>query len=223
DNRTGTDYSEFPYEDGDVLNIVGISSQFRGTFQIKPRKLGDLEKVDVISPVTTATIEGQKLSDDSYIGKAVISLQARDNDSGVVKIEYRLDKTDRWKTYTQPFAVTTDGNTKVEYRSVDNAGNMEMIKSLSITVTNSSYQNLYELVNNSNVHPDGLKEAIKAHAKSAERAVDVKKERKRLEQTMSFVNHLSDKHVHPVLKEDLHLFIQYKLDHLASFDLQEAK
>ncbi|HEX7066468.1 MAG TPA: hypothetical protein VF199_15465, partial [Bacillales bacterium] len=85
------------------------------------------------------------------------------------------------------------------------------------------YQNLYELVNNSNVHPDGLKEAIKAHAKSAERAVDVKKERKHLEQIMSFVNHLSDKHVEPLSKEDLRLFIQYKLDHLASYGLPEAK
>ncbi|MGV3488361.1 MAG: DUF5689 domain-containing protein, partial [Tuberibacillus sp.] len=52
DNRTGTTYADFQYKNGDVLNIVGISSEFNGTYQVKPRSIDDFEAADLQAPVT---------------------------------------------------------------------------------------------------------------------------------------------------------------------------
>lgn len=41
DNRTGTTYDQFPYQNGDVVFITGVSSVFNGTYQIKPRNVQD--------------------------------------------------------------------------------------------------------------------------------------------------------------------------------------
>ncbi|WP_143262139.1 DUF5689 domain-containing protein [Sediminibacillus massiliensis] len=46
DNRTGTDYDTFPYEEGDIVFITGISSVFRDTYQLKPRSIEDFSLVD---------------------------------------------------------------------------------------------------------------------------------------------------------------------------------
>ncbi|SDK27434.1 DUF5689 domain-containing protein [Sediminibacillus albus] len=46
DNRTGTDYDSFPYQDGDTVSIKGIASVFNDTYQLKPRNIDDLSKVD---------------------------------------------------------------------------------------------------------------------------------------------------------------------------------
>ncbi|WP_183163849.1 5'-nucleotidase C-terminal domain-containing protein [Alteribacter keqinensis] len=47
DNRTGLAYDDFAFEDGDVVDITGLSSQFQGTPQVKPRGADDIVLSDV--------------------------------------------------------------------------------------------------------------------------------------------------------------------------------
>ncbi|MFA9458141.1 5'-nucleotidase C-terminal domain-containing protein [Halalkalibacter sp. AB-rgal2] len=43
DNRTGLEYDDFAFGNGDVVDVTGIASVFNGTFQVKPR--GDMDIV----------------------------------------------------------------------------------------------------------------------------------------------------------------------------------
>ncbi|WP_243297295.1 DUF6359 domain-containing protein [Bacillus litorisediminis] len=49
DNRTGYDYAGFTadFKEGDVINVTGIASIFRDTYQVKPRGEADLELAEV--------------------------------------------------------------------------------------------------------------------------------------------------------------------------------
>ncbi|MET3696788.1 endonuclease YncB(thermonuclease family) [Bacillus oleivorans] len=67
DNRTGYDYAAFTsqFKEGDVINVTGIASIFRGTFQVKPRGEADLELSYVDDSIgsftfTTAPGDGRK-------------------------------------------------------------------------------------------------------------------------------------------------------------------
>jgi len=55
-------------------------------------------------------------------------LNATDDMSGVNATYYRLDGG-LWMTYTEPFTVKSDGEHVIQYYSVDNAGNVEDVKS----------------------------------------------------------------------------------------------
>ncbi|WP_053217559.1 DUF5689 domain-containing protein [Virgibacillus senegalensis] len=46
DNRTGTDYDAFPFQNGDVVSITGLASVFKGTYQLKPRSIDDFAAVE---------------------------------------------------------------------------------------------------------------------------------------------------------------------------------
>ncbi|MDY0394648.1 DUF5689 domain-containing protein [Virgibacillus halophilus] len=47
DNRTGTVFDDFPYQNGDMVSITGISSQFKDTYQLKPRSIKDFASIDI--------------------------------------------------------------------------------------------------------------------------------------------------------------------------------
>ncbi|MFD1737017.1 DUF6359 domain-containing protein [Bacillus salitolerans] len=46
DNRTGLKFSDFPFQNGDVVDVTGISGEFNGTIQLKPRSAEDFEWVE---------------------------------------------------------------------------------------------------------------------------------------------------------------------------------
>ena len=64
-----------------------------------------------------------------------VSLAADDNPggSGIATTEYRIDGGD-WNEYAEPFDVGAAGVTLVEYRSTDNAGNVEGIRSVEVLI-----------------------------------------------------------------------------------------
>ena len=87
---------------------------------------GDEQPADTTAPVTTAAV--------STADPAVVTLTATDGagGSGVAKTEYRIG-TQTWSTYTAPVSVPrTDVDQSMEFRSTDNAGNVEDTKSVSI-------------------------------------------------------------------------------------------
>lgn len=47
DNRTGTTFDDFPYQNEEVVFITGIGSQFKDTYQLKPRSIEDFALIDI--------------------------------------------------------------------------------------------------------------------------------------------------------------------------------
>jgi|tagenome__1003787_1003787.scaffolds.fasta_scaffold20823887_1 hypothetical protein len=56
-----------------------------------------------------------------------------DNSTGVAKTEYRINNGE-WTEYTEPINSFTEGKNVVDYRSIDNAGNVEEIKSFEVKI-----------------------------------------------------------------------------------------
>ncbi|CAN7540373.1 OmpL47-type beta-barrel domain-containing protein [Paenibacillus sp. LjRoot56] len=83
---------------------------------------------DEIPPVTTDDApSGWKNTD------VMVSLEATDDQSGVENTQYR-NNDGQWQPYSNLITVSAEGNTVLEYMSVDKAGNPESPKSVSINI-----------------------------------------------------------------------------------------
>jgi hypothetical protein len=86
-------------------------------------------KIDKTVPTTTAS-----LSKTSWTaGNVSVSLNATDQSSGISKIQYQIN-SGAWQTYNNPLTISTEGQTKVNYRSLDNAGNAEVVKTTTVKI-----------------------------------------------------------------------------------------
>ncbi|MGG3471578.1 hypothetical protein ABES02_29445, partial [Neobacillus pocheonensis] len=90
---------------------------------------------DMAAPMTRASIEPGEPDGDSgwYTTDVMVTLDASDNLSGVVRTEYRLNGGE-WKTYGGAIAVASEGTNTLEYRSIDRAGNMEETHSVALLI-----------------------------------------------------------------------------------------
>ncbi|CRK81119.1 carbohydrate-binding protein [Neobacillus massiliamazoniensis] len=89
---------------------------------------------DVQPPVTTVTTDGVT-GDGAWNSRDVnVKFTAEDdpNGTGVNRIETRVDGGD-WTNKTE-LTLTTDGMHSIEYRAIDNAGNVEAVKHLAIGI-----------------------------------------------------------------------------------------
>ena len=76
--------------------------------------------IDCTAPSTTASVSGSN-----------VTLTASDDGSGVASTMYRVDGGD-WVDYDGAFPVTAAGNHSVDYYSVDAAGNIEVMGSVTV-------------------------------------------------------------------------------------------
>ncbi|MEV2241463.1 ThuA domain-containing protein [Micromonospora sp. NPDC049891] len=90
---------------------------------------------DDTAPVTTAEVSGTPV-EGWLTGPATVTLTAADNDggSGVARTEYQLDDATTWTAYTAPVQVTGDGEHELRFRSVDEAGNVEETKTVTVRI-----------------------------------------------------------------------------------------
>jgi PKD repeat protein len=89
--------------------------------------------VDPYPPVTTCTLSGTG-GPVTYTSVVTITLTATDpGGSGVKTITYSLDGGS-WKTYAGPIPVTINGSHQVSYRSLDNTGNLEAVKTKNFNI-----------------------------------------------------------------------------------------
>jgi len=72
-----------------------------------------------------------------YVSDVGVTLIAIDDWSGVNATYYRLDGG-LWMTYTEQLTVKSDGEHVIEYYSVDNAGNIEDVKSADFKIDQTS-------------------------------------------------------------------------------------
>ncbi|MFA5248291.1 MAG: LamG-like jellyroll fold domain-containing protein, partial [Patescibacteria group bacterium] len=80
---------------------------------------------DLTAPQTTISILGQSGNDDYYISNTEISLEAADDNSGVLKTEFSLDGGNTWIEYSEEFFISQSGTTTILYSSTGRAGNRE--------------------------------------------------------------------------------------------------
>ncbi|MBL0386009.1 endonuclease [Tumebacillus sp. ITR2] len=132
DARTGLTLSAFPFKEGQVVTLNGISAIFKGVYQLKPRGLSDFAIVDTTAPVTSMTVNATPKQSGWYNQDVEATLTATD-DSGVDHIEYALTP-DAWQTYTGPISFTTEGKNFFQVRAVDVYGNVEAPQDLVIDV-----------------------------------------------------------------------------------------
>jgi PKD repeat protein/glucose/arabinose dehydrogenase/type 1 glutamine amidotransferase len=91
---------------------------------------------DTVPPETTHALDPPEPDgeDGNWLGPVGVTLTAADDGgSGVALTQYRVDG-DAWQDYSDPFEVDGDGEHLVEYRSRDNAGNVEETKSVTIPI-----------------------------------------------------------------------------------------
>ena len=77
------------------------------------------------------SIDGILVYEDWYSSDALIILHAEDNTSGVSIIQYSTDGIN-WTTYTEPIPIQNTGELTLYYRSIDIAGNIELMNSITV-------------------------------------------------------------------------------------------
>ena len=93
---------------------------------------------DAEAPTTSASVSPEANASGWYAGPVTVTLSASDSDSGIHHTEYDLNGAG-WTIYSTPFDVSTESasstvHNTVQYRSTDNAGNVEETKSLTISI-----------------------------------------------------------------------------------------
>ncbi|MGB3438038.1 MAG: hypothetical protein WBA97_04720 [Actinophytocola sp.] len=90
---------------------------------------------DTTAPTVTGQVTGEQDENGAYIGSAMVTVSATDNDggSGVASIEYKLDDAE-WAAYTEAVQVSAAGEHTVLFRASDQAGNTSEEGSATFTV-----------------------------------------------------------------------------------------
>ncbi|MFJ9682328.1 OmpL47-type beta-barrel domain-containing protein [Streptomyces sp. NPDC101194] len=91
---------------------------------------------DRTPPETSASVAGDKNSDNAYITSAKVTITATDAESGVDRIEYSLDGGP-YLAYTGTVIVDRVGYHTIAHRATDKAGNTSVAKQVSFTVAQS--------------------------------------------------------------------------------------
>ncbi len=95
---------------------------------------------DTTPPFTTISFNPPEPDGENgwYVSTVTVTLNATDDDSGVNVTKYRIDGG-IWYNYTEPFILADDGeDVLIEFYSVDNAENVEEVKSAIIDIDKTS-------------------------------------------------------------------------------------
>ncbi len=84
---------------------------------------------DTTSPITTINRIGDYKGDNWFASPVGITLLATDDISGVQRTDHKFTTDGPWTTYNGSFTISTEGDTPIQYHSIDNAGNIEPINS----------------------------------------------------------------------------------------------
>ncbi|MFD0618448.1 OmpL47-type beta-barrel domain-containing protein [Paenibacillus sp. GCM10027629] len=129
---------------------------------------------DIIAPVTTAQTNPAVPDGEngSFTKDVTLSLSASDSETGVARIEYRINDGE-WTKYKDPILLTQEGKNTVHYRSMDYAGNQEKEQILVISIdrnVNPSKELRTELVAPQAI-ASGERMTVQVHLKSIQDAV----------------------------------------------------
>ena len=140
DDQSGVDKTLYKINNGDwsqYTNSFELPNEGINTIEYKSiDKAGNEEaiktevvKIDKTEPVTAASdVPANWTSKD-----VSITVSTTDENSGIAKTEYRINNDD-WTEYNGPINSLTEGKNVVDYRSIDNAGNVEETKSIEVKI-----------------------------------------------------------------------------------------
>jgi hypothetical protein len=153
-SKNGTIYAYFPYNPTRSIYAINPDGTIKANYDIgtgpMPFYVGedgvfylnnfDESKLavridDTTAPTTTSTLNPDMPNGMNgwYTNDLAIKLDANDDVSGIEKTEYRINGSD-WTPYTEELNVTTEGLNTIEYRSIDNEGNIETINSKVVKI-----------------------------------------------------------------------------------------
>lgn len=132
DARTGLQHTNFPYQEGQVVNVKGVSSIFKGVYQLKVRGLSDFSLNPVKdTPITTATLSAVPNDSGWYNQDVILTLTVTNQGSDKATTKYSInDGTE--VAYTGPITINSDGTNIVHYFSTSTTGNKEAVKSVEV-------------------------------------------------------------------------------------------
>lgn len=94
---------------------------------------GSIPFSDTSAPMSTITISPAPNAAGWSPVPQTVSIQATD-DVYVALTEYSLDLGLTWQPYSQPFVVSSTGVSQIQYRSYDNFGNIEAVKTAVVRI-----------------------------------------------------------------------------------------
>ena len=153
DNLAGLGWIEYRIDEGDWQRYsveLRLADLDDGNHVINYRSIDNVANmeeartlaivVDNTTPETVISMDGtQFVAADGKLyatGRTNFILTAADELSGVVSTEYRIDDGE-WNVFA-PFTLSGEGQRLIEYRSGDNLGNTETIKSLTVIIDNTA-------------------------------------------------------------------------------------
>jgi len=92
--------------------------------------------VDTVAPVTNASLNGTEGDNGWYTSNVTVTLLPTDATSGVDTTYYSIDGGN-WTEYNSSFVISDDGETSIEFYSVDKAGNKETAREVTVKVEKS--------------------------------------------------------------------------------------
>lgn len=125
-NRAGIDLADGTFWDG-----LGMSTN--GWVDATLLWLPDPAPSDTTPPETSASLAGTPGDSGWWVSSVTVKLSATDGGSGVGSTRYRVD-LGPWRTYTGPFTLSADGVRRVDYDSVDKAGNREPTETITVKI-----------------------------------------------------------------------------------------
>jgi len=100
--------------------------------------------IDSTAPTVTRMIEGSKVASDGSVAKtAKVVLVARDDGTGVDKIEWRSGTEGDWKVYESALALEPLGQNGlgvIQYRATDKVGNQTQVQTYSFRINSTPPQ-----------------------------------------------------------------------------------
>ncbi|MGD0817839.1 MAG: C1 family peptidase [Methanomassiliicoccales archaeon] len=118
--------------------------------------------IDRTVPRSEVSLSGSQGMNGWYIGTVTVTVTANDSVSGVQVIRCSLDGGD-WTDVTSPMTISADGNHTLEYYSVDEAGNAEAVRSVSVRLDSVMPTASFSLDNGITVHTTSLRAVVIAN------------------------------------------------------------
>jgi hypothetical protein len=118
-SENGTVYARGANAAGKVSNVTNVV----------------ISNIDKIAPISVASLNpaSPNGSNGWYTSDVTVSLSVYDNLSGVAKTEYQVNNGD-WITYTGFIPAFGEGIYKINYRSTDQAGNVEQVQTIEFKI-----------------------------------------------------------------------------------------
>jgi len=142
-DSSGVNFTKYRIDGGEWLDYTApfiISSEGTHTLDYySVDKVGNKEtykqslfKIDKTAPSSSISLYGTK-EGEVYTTAVTISISGSDSMSGIDYTEYRINKGS-WTRYSGSFSLSEDGTYTIDYHSVDNAGNIEPVKTKTFDI-----------------------------------------------------------------------------------------